>query len=129
MLMLKAEKKVPVSKCWTVQKSTASEQSASVQTARGKGEEEDACLKLAKSYDFEKDLGTAYAVKEVWRMSRQDYKYYMIGVGFTFLGSWLAAPLCFLHVPATAATSPYKKRSWRTFRELHAFVLQLLPVG
>ena len=48
---------------------------------------EDKCLKLAESYEFEKDLGTAYAVKEVWRMSKQDYKLYMIGIGFTFLGS------------------------------------------
>ncbi|CAE7257360.1 Abcb1, partial [Symbiodinium necroappetens] len=57
--------------------------------AQGKTDE-DRCLKLAKSYDFEKDLGTAFAVKEVWRMSRQDYKYYMIGVGFTLLGSRLS---------------------------------------
>ena len=54
---------------------------------------EDKCLKLAHSYEFDKDLGTAYAVKEVWRMSKQDYKLYMIGVGFTFLGSRLSG-LC-----------------------------------
>ena len=63
----------------------------SLRAKHGAGKtDEDRCLKLAKSYDFEKDLGTAFAVKEVWRMSRQDYKYYMIGVGFTLLGSRLS---------------------------------------
>eukprot|EP00439_Symbiodinium_sp_Y106_P081150 s1502_g20.t1 len=60
----------------------------SLRAKHGAGKtDEDRCLKLAKSYDFEKDLGTAFAVKEVWKMSKQDYKYYMIGVGFTLLGS------------------------------------------
>jgi len=65
---------------------TSSKEPDANDQAQGKTDE-DRCLKLAKSYDFEKDLGTAFAVKEVWKMSKQDYKYYMIGVGFTLLGS------------------------------------------
>ncbi|CAJ1377525.1 unnamed protein product [Effrenium voratum] len=42
---------------------------------------------LAAAYDFEKDLGKAYAVRQVWNLTKQDYKYYIIGVGFTVLGS------------------------------------------
>eukprot|EP00913_Durusdinium_trenchii_P006956 g6542.t1 len=41
----------------------------------------------AKTYDFQKDLGARYAVTQCWKLSRQDYKYYVMGVGFTILGS------------------------------------------
>lgn len=51
---------------------------------------------MAKNYDFQKDLGAKHAVKQCWHLSKQDYKYYIIGVGFTILGAsllWLSAPL------------------------------------
>ena len=41
----------------------------------------------AKTYDFQKDLGARYAVTQCWKLSRQDYKYYVMGVGFTILGT------------------------------------------
>eukprot|EP00930_Biecheleria_cincta_P034133 TRINITY_DN23609_c0_g1_i1.p1 TRINITY_DN23609_c0_g1~~TRINITY_DN23609_c0_g1_i1.p1 ORF type:complete len:1552 (-),score=307.23 TRINITY_DN23609_c0_g1_i1:357-5012(-) len=37
--------------------------------------------------DFQMDWGVHYAVKRVWAMSRQDYKYYIYGVIFTFVGA------------------------------------------
>ena len=44
-------------------------------------------LEKAKKYDFGKDLGAKYAVSQVWKLTKQDYKYYIIGVGFTMLGA------------------------------------------
>ena len=44
-------------------------------------------LEKAKQYDFGKDLGAKYAVSQVWKLTKQDYKYYIIGVGFTMLGA------------------------------------------
>jgi hypothetical protein len=32
-------------------------------------------------------LGAKYAVSQVWKLTKQDYKYYIIGVGFTMLGA------------------------------------------
>lgn len=48
---------------------------------------EDSYLEKAKKYDFGKDLGAKYAVGQVWKLTRQDFKYYVIGVGFTMLGA------------------------------------------
>ena len=42
---------------------------------------------MAKNYDFQKDMGARYAVKQCWQLSKQDYKYYILGVGFTILGA------------------------------------------
>lgn len=46
-------------------------------------------LEKAKQYDFGKDLGAKYAVSQVWKLTKQDYKYYIIGVGFTMLGAFV----------------------------------------
>eukprot|EP00438_Fugacium_kawagutii_P020651 Skav217351 [mRNA] locus=scaffold4442:13637:17938:+ [translate_table: standard] len=48
---------------------------------------EDSYLEKAKKYDFGKDLGAKYAVGQVWKLTKQDFKYYVIGVGFTMLGA------------------------------------------
>ena len=48
---------------------------------------EDSYLEKAKRYDFGKDLGAKHAVAQVWKLTKQDYKYYIIGVGFTMLGT------------------------------------------
>eukprot|EP00435_Cladocopium_sp_Y103_P027614 s1905_g6.t2 len=50
---------------------------------------EDSYLEKAKKYDFGKDLGAKYAVSQVWKLTKQDYKYYIIGVGFTMLGAFV----------------------------------------
>lgn len=47
---------------------------------------EESYCEMAKKYDFGKDLGAKYAVSQVWKLTKQDYKYYIIGVGFTMLG-------------------------------------------
>ena len=47
---------------------------------------EESYAEMAKKYDFGKDLGAKYAVSQVWKLTKQDYKYYIIGVAFTMLG-------------------------------------------
>jgi len=57
--------------------------------AKSEAEGEESYCEMAKKYDFGKDLGAKYAVSQVWKLTKQDYKYYIIGVGFTMLGAFV----------------------------------------
>eukprot|EP00931_Biecheleriopsis_adriatica_P051327 TRINITY_DN29758_c0_g1_i2.p1 TRINITY_DN29758_c0_g1~~TRINITY_DN29758_c0_g1_i2.p1 ORF type:complete len:1525 (+),score=304.23 TRINITY_DN29758_c0_g1_i2:99-4673(+) len=50
-------------------------------------ETESVMVKELKAYKFEEDFGTRYAVAQVWKLTREDYKYYIIGMAFSIVGA------------------------------------------
>eukprot|EP00931_Biecheleriopsis_adriatica_P051329 TRINITY_DN29758_c0_g3_i1.p1 TRINITY_DN29758_c0_g3~~TRINITY_DN29758_c0_g3_i1.p1 ORF type:complete len:1525 (+),score=352.14 TRINITY_DN29758_c0_g3_i1:117-4691(+) len=52
-------------------------------------EEVSAVVEELKAYKFEEDFGVKFAVAQTWKLSREDYKYYVIGMAFAVTGSFI----------------------------------------